>query len=137
MLTTCRPGYKRDVADKKQSGEMSQQEGKSALTMSCYKALCLAMLVADQDCGMHLFAHTFLVLSWVLVCRSVSTATINYARIGALEDCLVINLPRSKCDQEGGRAYERAIYANPFCPEVCPVLALALYLFTYFSRPRR
>ena len=112
-------GYKRDVADKKQTGEMSQQEGKSALTMSSYVALCLAMLTAGNDCAMHLFAHTFLVLSWVLVCRSVSTATINFAHIGASDDCILINLPRSKCDQDGDRAYERAVYANPFRPEVC------------------
>ena len=98
--------------------------------MSSYVALCLAMMTAGNDCAMHLFAHTFLVLSWVLVCRSVSTATINFAHIGASDDCILINLPRSKCDQDGDRAYERAVYANPFRPEVCPVLALALHVFT-------
>lgn len=45
-------------------------------------------------------------------------------------DCLKIVLPKHKGDQEGIRIYPKHVYANPLRPEICPVLALGLYVFS-------
>lgn len=123
-------GYKREVQEKKETGEMSQLEGKSPLTVGAYTYLCMATLQANTDFGLHIFMHTFLILSWTLLNRSVSTATINYAHFHASGDCIFINQPRSKSDQSGERAYARSVFANPYKPEVCPFLAIALQVFS-------
>lgn len=123
-------GYKREVQEKKETGEMSQLEGKSPLTVGAYTYLCMATLQATTDFGLYVFMHAFLILSWALLNRSVSTATINYAHIHYAGDCLFINQPRSKSDQSGERAYARSIFANPGKPEVCPFLAMALQVFS-------
>lgn len=39
-----------------------------------------------------------------------------------------------KNDQEGQNAYPRHIYANPDNPAICPILSLALVVFTRFTR---
>jgi hypothetical protein len=36
---------------------------------------------------------------------------------------------RNKGDQEGSRIFPTHIYANPLCPELCPILSLAIYVF--------
>jgi hypothetical protein len=36
-------------------------------------------------------------------------------------------------DQDGKSVFDRHIFANPLQPEVCPVLALAIYVFTQNS----
>jgi hypothetical protein len=45
-------------------------------------------------------------------------------------DSLKIVLPKHKGDQEGARIYPKHIFANPLRPEVCPVLALGIYVFS-------
>ena len=114
----------------KENGELPQTEGKMPMSVAVFRFLCLGTLTATTDIGMYLFAHTFLLLTWAMVNRSVSTATLSFANIEWLGDCLVIGLPRNKCDQGGDKAVRHHIYANPTEPAVCPVLALALYVFT-------
>jgi hypothetical protein len=45
-------------------------------------------------------------------------------------DSFIIDIPRHKGDQTGEFASSKHIFANPFMPEICPVLALALYTFS-------
>ncbi len=122
-------GFKRTRSKMKENGELPQTEGKMPMSVAVFRYLCLATLAATSDVGMHLFAHTFLLITWTMVNRSVSTATLSFANIEWAGDCLVIGLPRNKCDQGGDKAVRHHIYANPTDPAVCPVLALALYVF--------
>jgi hypothetical protein len=64
----------------------------------------------------HALQLLFLALSWSLMNRSESTASINFAHITFNGDCLSINQPRSKSDQEGDRAFAKAVFANPVNP---------------------
>lgn len=118
------------MQQKKETGEISQQEGKSALSVNAYSHLCRATLQATTDFGMNIFMHAFLILSWTLLNRPVSTATINYANFSFAGDCIFVNQPRSKSDRSGERVYSRSLFANPKQPEVCPFLALALQVFS-------
>jgi hypothetical protein len=76
------------------------------------------------------FVQIFLILSWNLIARCHSVASILWDHISWLEDSLVIILPTHKGDQEGRNASPKHLYANPTCPEICPVLWLSVYLFT-------
>ncbi len=43
---------------------------------------------------------------------------------------MTILLPKTKSDQEGNNIFKRHIYANPKNPAICPVLGLALHIFS-------
>ena len=43
-------------------------------------------------------------------------------------DAMVITLPKTKSNQEGVETYPKHVYANPFDPVICPVLAMGLKL---------
>jgi hypothetical protein len=43
-------------------------------------------------------------------------------------DCLSVFFLKHKGDQDGSRAFPRAIYANPLDPQVCPILSLGIKL---------
>ncbi len=44
-------------------------------------------------------------------------------------DSLVVDISKHKADQTGERVTPKHIYANPFIPELCPIMALALHVF--------
>jgi hypothetical protein len=111
-------GYKRQVAELKQNGEMSITEGKIPLPFSGYQFLATRAVFAISDFQLNMFAWLFMLLSWNLMARSISVATIMYNHIAWANDALVITLPRHKGDQEGSNSYPKHVYANPSRPEV-------------------
>ncbi|KAL7538978.1 hypothetical protein ACHAWF_006258 [Thalassiosira exigua] len=56
-------------------------------------------------------------------------AKINHIRFGS--DCLVFEFAKSKTQQTGELHGPWHVYANPKNPHICPVLAMARYLFCY------
>jgi hypothetical protein len=50
-------------------------------------------------------------------------------------DELVIDMTMHKCDQTGERVTPKHLYANPYQPEVCSILALVLHVFSICFRP--
>jgi hypothetical protein len=52
------------------------------------------------------------------------------AHISWADDHLTIVNPRTKTDQTGENAFPKSIYANPFQPQLCPILAIAISTFT-------
>ncbi len=47
-----------------------------------------------------------------------------------LHDALVVVFPTTKVDKEGANSFPKHTYANPASPEICPVLALAIFVWT-------
>ncbi|KAF0726669.1 hypothetical protein Ae201684_015069 [Aphanomyces euteiches] len=45
-------------------------------------------------------------------------------------DALVVQYSRAKNDQEGVHCQPHRVFANPHCPEICPILSLAVLVFT-------
>jgi hypothetical protein len=45
-------------------------------------------------------------------------------------DALMIVLPKHKADQEGSKAYPKAVYANPKDPVICPITWLGIKILT-------
>lgn len=110
------------------------REGRLNMSTILYKQLAELFLGFGTDEGV--FAHCYLVLSWNLACRCNNTARIRFSNINwnTCFDAYSIMFATTKTDQLGEAAkYPRHIYANPFQPEVCPVLALGIYLTTCFG----
>ncbi|EKX43639.1 hypothetical protein GUITHDRAFT_44852, partial [Guillardia theta CCMP2712] len=51
--------------------------------------------------------------------------------MGWQDDHMWVSFPKSKTDQTGERKEPKSIYANPICPEICPILALGIYLLSH------
>jgi hypothetical protein len=49
-------------------------------------------------------------------------------------DALLVTVPKHKGDQEGSNSFARHLYANTTDPVICPVLALAVLVFTRVMR---
>lgn len=123
-------GYKRKVATLKQNGEMKLQEGKSPISYDGYRLIVNKALSARNDFSLAIFAWVFIVLTWNIMARCNTTSGIMYDHIKWENDSLVIHVPVSKGDQEGAKTSPKHVYANPTCPALCPILALAVYVFT-------
>lgn len=98
-------GYKKDVAQKKQTGEMKSDEGKRPFSMALLVHLANLLIHKHRDPNndrgtrdykSHVFAHLFMLLSWAIGCRSNSTADIHLSSIDWVADALVITLEKSK-----------------------------------------
>jgi hypothetical protein len=111
------------------------KEGKDAMNVELYQALCVWFLELGTDEG--IFAHCFLVLTWNLMCRANSTSQVCFNHIfWTTSDSLEIHFAHHKGDQMGTQAaYPRHLYSNPLHPCVCPIFALALYLMTFNTIP--
>jgi hypothetical protein len=128
-IETLLQGYKRRVADWKASGKMAVFEGKLHLTSDGYRLLSNALFAA-QPFGQMLFGWPFIVLQWNLIARSATVAGMMMEHVGWEADSLLISIPKHKGDQEGTKCFSRHLYANPLQPVICPVLALAVLIFT-------
>ena len=121
-------GYTRRVADMKLAGLMPMLEGKLHLTFEGYRSLARAFFNAQP--GQMLFAWPYLVLQWNIIARAASVASLMMEHVSWEADALLLTLPKHKGDQDGSNVFARHLYANPADPVICPVLALAVVIFT-------
>ena len=105
---------------------MAVYEGKHHLTFQGYCALAKSLLTSE-DPSQTLFAWPYLLLQWNLVARTTTVASMMMEHISWEAGALLISTPKHKGDQEGVKCFARHVYANPSCPSICPVLALAGY----------
>jgi hypothetical protein len=95
---------------------------------------------ADTGCGQSwstvLFGWSFFVLMWNLMSRADSVDSIMLQHIEWSEDALIVEEQGHKGDQTGENKFGKYIYANPFKPEKCPILSLAVLIFCTPSRKK-
>ena len=77
-------------------------------------------------------AHTFSCMR--SLCRSDNVCSLMFEHVTWSGDALVVTFIKMKADQVGVKQAPRRVYANPQNPAICPVLALAVYLFTMGPR---
>jgi hypothetical protein len=131
LMTEYFGGLKRQDAQKKKSGEIPSQTGKSPLPMSLYKLLMKYLICSPTE--NHRWGQFYGVLTWNLMCRVNNTGTVHVSRINHHNDSLRFYFATTKTDQEGENCENPIhVYANPTCPEICPILALGVYLL-YFE----
>ncbi|KAF0735241.1 hypothetical protein Ae201684P_002820 [Aphanomyces euteiches] len=83
-----------------------------------------------------LFSWPYFVLMWNLMSRSDSIDSIMLQHIDWQDDALIIEEQGHKGDQSGADKYGKHVYANPYQPHICPILSLAVLLFTFPSRTK-
>lgn len=130
-----RQGYSRLIAEKRANGEMKNYEGKVAVTFAVYRSLAKQALFAANDRTTTSMVHAYMLLCWNLFARSVSVTELRTTHLVWEGDALKIDFSRSKSDQSGEKQVPKHLFANPYNPEICVVLALALHVFGTSFRP--
>lgn len=118
-------GLKRTEAEMRNNGELPAIEGKAPLTVDGYKLIAEVALNEKST-----FSWAYTLLAWNLISRCANIASMKYEHICWQHDCLVVVFPKTKTDQEGTSNLARHVYANPFDPLICPILALAVHFFS-------
>lgn len=132
-LASLKKGFFRTIAKSAQDdgGGDGSLEGKRPMSEQLYKKCCQWFL--EKGDSSSIFCHTFLVLTWNLMCRSNNTCRILFEHITWFSDNLEIQFAQTKNDNLGQRQklFARRLYANPLDPSTCPLFALSLYLATF------
>ena len=127
--------YKRDVGSKKRNGIMKSREGKSAFNLHGYKAICryfkkMKPTKKGQSWHEGIFASLFTTKSVSTIGRSDNVDDVITTNMDWSNDAMTIKFGTTKTDQAGTMTSDiKRIYANPFAPEICPLLDLAVYVF--------
>lgn len=109
-------------------------EGKAPMPFALYRRVALLMLTDSRESAT--WAHAYGVLTWNLMCRTNNTEALSTAALCWKGDALNVRLTKSKTDQTGETLRDGYhLYANPFMPEICPILALALHLLLFMIDP--
>jgi hypothetical protein len=136
--------YARNIADKRQKGVMAVSEGKSAISFDGYGRLNNTFIsfkpgFANQTVGkskrnvsinwsVGILCFTCSVLQWNNISRSEVLDRLHLPHFDWTNDCLKLTIVKSKKDQSGSyQGREKHLFANPFRPEICPILAIGLY----------
>ena len=133
-LATAIATYKRDIGVKKR-GVMQQKEGKSPYNLEGYitinQYLCHIEPTGQRGTwGEGIFASIFTVLSVNTIGRSDNIDDCLLSNIGWENDALSLRFGATKSDQSGSTTSEiKRLFANPFQPDVCVILKLAVYIF--------
>ena len=115
-------------------GRAKPDEGREPMSVELLKKL-LEWFWEYNTCD-GVFAHCYLIMTWVLMCRSENTALIKLSDIAwsTSFDCFQVFFSHSKTDQVGDEArHPRHIYANSVLPLLCPVTSLSFYLSCCFN----
>ena len=123
-------GMKRKVADEKARFGTSLDEGKKGMSISVYKLMCKKLMGMETEDSV--FGHLFLILEWNLMARSKNITMLITEHVRWRDDCLFLFFGVTKNDQEGDLCDTPwHVYSNPQEPSICPVLALAKYVFSH------
>jgi hypothetical protein len=121
-------GIRRTVADKKKVEGDSNIIGKKKMDFNVYQLMCELFMSEEEE--EFIFARSFLTLEWNLMARSENVVHAHMFHITWENDSLVFRFVKSKGDQTGKNSDQAwHVYANPNNPAVCPVLAMACYIF--------
>lgn len=115
-------GYAKDTASSRQKNH----KGKEALP---FEIFCeIGQKTLEVNAADYVFARTFMILQWNLMCRADNMEHIELDHLGWNGDCLEVFFRKQKNDQDGSRSeVPRHVYANPVKPEICAILALGIF----------
>ena len=123
-------GISRDYARSVRDGQGEIKKGKDPLPFNLYRIIAKEFLRIGGK--KEIFAHTFMILCWNLMCRASNAYQIKFNHMELRADALCVYFAQMKNDQTGSRPRDpRHIYANPLMPEICPILSLGMYWLTY------
>ena len=126
-------GIKRREAEKRQGGELQRTDGtkhkkggKKPMTMQMYDSLSLCMYKQERTP----FKILFIILCWNLMARACNVDNIGLHHLNWHDDAITVEFCHTKTNRTGsGKGlHPRHVYANPKRPQICPILALGVYL---------
>jgi hypothetical protein len=129
LLSQYFMGTVKENAQEIRDGIRKAEVGKEHLTVEELLSICKATLDNEHySLGRHQAElHCFVCLSHAMMSRLETTSATHITHLDWEEDSLLIGVAKSKKNySEVAEWYH--VYANPFKPEVCCVLALALLL---------
>ena len=109
-------------------------EGKAAVTIAVYRLICKRVVELEQDYMLSMFAWSFTTMTWNLMARCISNASLMQNHLGFGGDCMEVVFAKHKGDTEGKNQEPKHCFANPFEPEICVFTSMACYLFTMGPR---
>jgi len=99
---------------------------KEPLGFDGYCAIASAMIRSEESNG--LYAHAVLTTMWNLMSRVGNAVKICKSHLEWKDDSLLIYFAQENTDHAKSKAGDpRHIHANPYQPEICPILSLGLY----------
>lgn len=122
-------GVKNQASEDTRRGKRSPTEAKRHLPRQEYRRLCKAS-ISKVNKRHPTEIHLALTLAWCLCARMDTTAAVHARHIDWEGDALLIGIAKSKRNYAAKATYFR-VYANPYEPAVCPILALAIHLACY------
>lgn len=133
-------GYDKLLTSLKRRGLMKISEGKRPISGSGYSMLAEKFMKRTPhrdnpnevagNWATASFGWAFFVIMWNLMSRADSVENIMLQHINWLGDALVITEQGGKADQKGENNYGKHIFANPLQPAMCPILSLAVLIFS-------
>ena len=120
----CR--YENESAERKQKGEQDDF-AKGHIPYGTYAAICHEF-ATEQFSSNSVFAWAFTVIMFNLFCRGDNVAKLNLKAFYVAHDAICVDFTKTKADQPGRKDLKLNLFPNPFQPEICPVLAVALML---------
>jgi hypothetical protein len=134
-FSNCIRGYSLFIASQKDKGLHPDKTNSTGFSRSVYERICRKSCGYIQDgIGSCASAWRQVWLFWLflfnLLGRVTQVSKITYDWIWWQDDAMVIKVPTQKGDQDGLLSYWKRVYANPFKPWMCPVLALAVHVFS-------
>ena len=129
-LASLMQSLKKTIVKEKQELGLRTTEGKDAMSFETYRLTCdLCMKEGTKE---SMFLLCWLTLQWNLISRSEATEQIAFDQLKWCGDHMKIFFAKHKSDQKGENNDEpRHVYTNPLDPVICPMRALASYLFLF------
>eukprot|EP00035_Acanthoeca_spectabilis_P018227 m.384906 g.384906 ORF g.384906 m.384906 type:complete len:595 (+) comp16736_c0_seq9:249-2033(+) len=120
---------KQDANDRL-NGKRKQKVGKDALPFRAYVVIAKHLLRRGDKKSV--FAHTFLTLSWNLMCRLNNTASLRAHHFRWDDDCFAVLFSQTKMDKKGEAADgAKHCFSNPLDLDIDLLLSLAIYFSVY------
>ena len=135
FIFSKRKKFQRDIQDMRAIGQYPSAHQRY-ITSEGYCELAKSVVQANaREFGgwaVQAFAALwgYVVLLWCLMARCDRVARVRWADIGWYKDALTVYICKSKCDQAGVNAFDKKLYYNDACAQVCPITALAVLFFS-------
>lgn len=81
------------------------------------------------------YMRLFFIFCYALLGRGERIGRLRFSWISWSDDSMMVKIPTSKSDQAGALSYSKRVYANSLNPSVCPILALAVEVFSRSCAP--
>jgi hypothetical protein len=93
-LSSFFKGLKRKEAQERQDGNRKAKEGKEEMPFVVYQWLCQDFFKRGD-----IFALTYLIWLWNLMCRTNNVAHMHVSHLSSFGDAIAVRLPKTKADQ--------------------------------------